>query len=226
MWNNHHKKTMRSVVLMGGVKITWYYAGGIAAANCIIAYQPKGAADYAASKVNLANPGTYNATDGAAFPTWDAVNGWIFNGSTQYLTTGYIPAAGQTKSLIARLSDAVTSNFPLIGTQANANKFGVMANSAWQGGRTYGNGSPTVTVLGQLTGGVFAVAGNQGYLNGVPEGGVITAHAGVLIAIRVGHDFSSGADGWYQGYLQALAVYDITLSAEQVLAVYAKMAAL
>jgi hypothetical protein len=67
--------------------VPWWLAGGVAAANAIAVYQPKGAADLAASYVNLANPGTYDAAPGTA-PTFDAATGWTFNGSTQYLTTG------------------------------------------------------------------------------------------------------------------------------------------
>lgn len=58
--------------------------------SCVAAYQPKGAADYAASKVNLANPGTYDLSDGVA-PNWDTGTGWGFTG-TQYLEdTNYSP---------------------------------------------------------------------------------------------------------------------------------------
>ena len=64
--------------------VDWWLSGGINAANAIVVYQPKGAASYAASLVNLANPGTYDAYAGSA-PTWAAGTGWTFNGSTQYL---------------------------------------------------------------------------------------------------------------------------------------------
>ena len=64
--------------------VDWWLSGGISAANAILAYQAKGAASYAASLVNLANPGTYDAYAGSA-PTWAAGTGWVFNGSTQYL---------------------------------------------------------------------------------------------------------------------------------------------
>ena len=58
--------------------------------SCVAAYQPKGAASYAASKVNLANPGTYNLSDGVA-PNWDTGTGWGFT-ETQYLEdTNYSP---------------------------------------------------------------------------------------------------------------------------------------
>jgi len=68
----------------GGGGLDWWLSGGISAANAILAYQAKGAASYAASLVNLANPGTYDAYAGSA-PTWAAGTGWTFNGSTQYL---------------------------------------------------------------------------------------------------------------------------------------------
>ena len=35
----------------------------VAGRTCVVAYQPKGAATYAASLVNLANPGTYDAVE-------------------------------------------------------------------------------------------------------------------------------------------------------------------
>jgi len=46
--------------------------------SCVAAYQPVGAADYAASKVNLLNPGTYNLSDGVAYPDWASATGWTF----------------------------------------------------------------------------------------------------------------------------------------------------
>jgi hypothetical protein len=66
----------------------WYLAGGVYAANCVAAYQAKGAADYATSKVNLANPGTHDLTDGVA-PAFSDATGWTFDGVTNYLTGDY-----------------------------------------------------------------------------------------------------------------------------------------
>lgn len=55
-----------------------WLAGGISSSDCISAYQAKGAASYVASKSNLANPGTYDLTDGATYPAWAAGTGWTF----------------------------------------------------------------------------------------------------------------------------------------------------
>ncbi len=83
------------------IGIEWWLRGGIPAANCIAAYQPINAASLAASYVNLANPGTNDAAPGVA-PGWNKTDGWTFNGLTQYLTTGIIPASGY--SMIIRFS--------------------------------------------------------------------------------------------------------------------------
>lgn len=67
----------------------WWLAGDIPSINCKLAYQAKGAANYAASKVNLANPGTYNLLDTGGAVSWDATNGWMFSGSN-YLNTQFV----------------------------------------------------------------------------------------------------------------------------------------
>lgn len=67
--------------------VPWYLAGGVSAANCIAAYQPKGASSLEASYVNLANPGTYNLS--GATPAFDSALGY-----TDYKTfTNDIPIA-------------------------------------------------------------------------------------------------------------------------------------
>lgn len=93
---------------MGGagvVSVTpWYLAGGITAAQCMAAYQPKGAASLAASYTNLANVGTYTAAPGTA-PAFATATGWTFNGATnnRYLETG-IPSNQSPVSCIVRLT--------------------------------------------------------------------------------------------------------------------------
>lgn len=73
--------------------------------TCVAAYQPIGAASLAASYVNLANPGTYDAAPGVA-PTWASATGWTFNGSTQYLTTGITPPRGPNMVAIGAICRA------------------------------------------------------------------------------------------------------------------------
>lgn len=71
----------------GGVVESWWLSGGVSASDCLAAYQSISADSYAASKVNLANPGTYDITNGASYPTWNAATGWTFDGIDDYLDT-------------------------------------------------------------------------------------------------------------------------------------------
>src|SRR4030042_266315 len=105
--------TITNTVVVTDSCLEWWLAGGISAANCLAAYQPKGAASYAASKVNLANPGTYDAVDGVAFPTWAAATGWTFNGVAQYLTSN-CPTDMKPMSYIARVKNTDNTNFNTI----------------------------------------------------------------------------------------------------------------
>lgn len=98
--------------------VSWWLAGGISAANCVAAYQAKGAADYATSKINLANPGTYNCADGTAYPSWDGTGGWTF-GSNRFLIPGITPTKAMVYAI--RISDYIdTWWLGLFGTYNNA----------------------------------------------------------------------------------------------------------
>lgn len=91
----------------------WWLAGGVSAANAIVAYQPIGAANLAGSYINLANAGTHNAAPGVA-PTFDASTGWTFNG-TQYLTTTITP--NDSPSIIIRYSNSLAFGGPILGAE-------------------------------------------------------------------------------------------------------------
>ena len=100
----------------------WWLSGGIAAANCIVAYQPKGAADYATSKVNLANPGTLNLTDPTNYPAWSASNGWDY-GTSNTTPITFLRMGGTTLRSVAFLV------YPVYRTNAQS-IFGRINNDA------------------------------------------------------------------------------------------------
>ncbi len=203
--------------------VNWWLAGGISAANCVEVYQPKGAASYAASKINLANPGTYDAADGAAFPTWSSQIGWTFVGaSSQYLTTGYIPA-DQNHSLIIRFCNGYEDSANLILGALNAV---ATINQEFSNDHSdvvdYINGAvPFVSIAPGLDHGVLAMAGNKAYRNGVNEGGNLSAWgAGTAVAPNIGgRNFNGVAGTFWTGMVQAFAAYNIALTPAQVLAV-------
>jgi hypothetical protein len=72
--------------------------------SCIAAYQPKGAASYAASKVNLANPGTYDLTNGND-PSWSASTGWTFDGVDDHLYETTYKPTDTSFTIIVRLNN-------------------------------------------------------------------------------------------------------------------------
>lgn len=215
----------------GGAAAAWYLAGGVSAANCVAAYQPIGAASLAASYVNLASPGTFDAAPGTA-PTFDTATGWTFNGSSQYLVTGIAPAAGY--SMIVRFSGASTSGTRTVaGTvriSAPISRFYIRSVDAGIG-RSYGYGTASTALDSgnrpALASGVLANVGGYGYANGtadIDSGGTwITTALGITIGAE---QRDASITNYYSGNVLAVAIYNATLTAPQVAAISSAMSAL
>ena len=217
----------------------WWLEGSIPSANCLIAYRPKGAGDYANSKINLANPGTYNAGDGTAYPTWDAVNGWKFAGvSEQFLKIYFIPVSGNRYSAIIKFSNGIlTSGQDLdfifaggrnLGTQSRFYISGYYNSSGEK--HIYGWNELVTSASGYISSGIMCNTSGKGYLNGVSDGGTISDFGNTGYASALGYqpnaaDYASG-DAYATAYVQAFALYDITLSQPQVVAITKNMSVL
>lgn len=67
----------------------WWTPCGCNLADAVAAYAAKGAASYAASKINLANPGTYDLVEDVNIPNWSQLNGFEHS-PTSYLSS-YLP---------------------------------------------------------------------------------------------------------------------------------------
>lgn len=201
----------------GGAAAPWWMAAGV---TPVAAYGAKGAASLAASYVNLANPGTYDAAPGVA-PTWDAVGGWTFNGTTQYLTTGVVPASGW--SMIVRFSDVTVASRWLCGCESP--QFYLASN--WSGGALYGANGFGFRAPG-IAAGVIAIAGQQPYRNGATDGATVGSIGWTTTrAISIGAVNSSGTlTGFVTGKIQHVILYDTTLFAAQVATQSAAIAAL
>lgn len=218
---------------LGGGAIPWYLVGGISLANCVGAYRAIGAADYAGSKVNLATPGTDNAGNGAAYPTWASGTGWTLNGTTQYLTTPITPPRNQTWSMFVRYSNPawfVTDWECHIGSDAKAGYSMALGLRNYDGNMrvmwcntTYGLGTTAAPLTGN-----YGMAGRVSYMDGVAD---LTAGA----ASNTGNHSALwiGALNWggtpiqfVSGSILAVAVYNVTLTQTQITALVAAMAAL
>lgn len=206
---------------------SWWVVAG---KTCVAAYQPKGAADIAASYVNLANPGTYDAAPGVE-PTFDTATGWTFDGVNDVLKTGITPANNQTWSVLVRFSNVAATGYQYVaGIHINDTTcFGIQwrnLNTSY----TYRNGGTSATVASGPTAGVVAVVGANGYLDGVdvadidPGGGASFAFA--TIGLGAAYANVSLAVRFLPCKIQAAVIYSDTLSAAQVATVSAAMAAL
>lgn len=194
--------------------------------TCVAAYKPIGAADLATSYVNLANPGTYNAAPGVA-PGLSA-GGWTFNGSSQYLTTGIVPATGW--SMLVRLTqDGAGNNVQMVGGAADDTASGF---SIWLARGTTSavwiHGSSWSSAISSMSG-VYGIAKQSGYFDGaeISTGG--SATLSTSRGIFIGQHNVAGAvyNPYYlSGTIAAVAIYSTTLSAADVAALTTRMAAL
>jgi len=207
----------------------WWEVSG---QTCIAAYAPKGAANLAASYVNLANPGTYDAAPGTA-PSFAAATGWTFvRTSLQYLTTGITPANGY--SIIARFSNGSVISGQ-VGQLAGCysgnetSRLGIMPLYYFDGiPRMYYQHGGLFYTDGIMTSGVMAAAGSGCYMNGTSVGTNSTSFstaASKTVYIGAQNGGPSPTD-YFSGDIQALAIYSTTLSASDVTALTDRMNAL
>jgi hypothetical protein len=192
--------------------LQWFRAGGIAAVNAKGAYSPFKAASLAASYVNEASPGTFDITTVAA-PDWDAVAGWKFNGLSQYLKTGIIPVNDQSWSMIVKYTEYTTGSDTIAGLYESATKTFYLQLNGTSNKKIAGNGGTTVGISTTSALGTFTVAGNKKYFNGVNLGDPIGAGSGsITYDIWIGQLHYSTDSGWFDGNVQAIAIYNKVLS--------------
>jgi hypothetical protein len=204
---------------MGGSR-KWYLAGG--SPLPVAVYVPKGAADLAASYVNLANPGTYNAAPGTA-PTFAAATGWTFAAaSSQYLDTGLVMASN-TYSVVVRFSGAVNNSGRLFGYSSGTAILSIVPDNGTVARYSYAN---NVDVAPDLAAGVLAITPTNGYRNGTSEASMAGYSGTNARSMYIGAINSGSASLFFSGNILALAIYNATLTAPQVAAISAAMALL
>ncbi len=191
----------------------WWTAGG--ATGAMVAYQPAGAASYESSKVNLANPGTYDATEGTA-PLWTADRGWYaYNGSVNgSLSCAYAPADSNLTYLVrySGFTGAWTNLFYRI----ESGKYVGARGHSTQYWRLYNGGvyqiSPPVPTTATI-----GIGGSRAYNNGLDIGAVSgsswSGGTGSLQAVVFDRELNVAAE----------VIYNTTLTAAQVSAVTGAM---
>lgn len=236
----------------GTVVEPWYLAGGVALANAVAVYQPIGAASLAASYVNLANPGTYDAAPGVA-PTWAGASGWVFNGTSQYLRVGAAVVGSPPFSMIARCvptTDSVAYRLVCISRETTGATFagqllelrGDLSGNPVRATTVYNNGASNAIAatssgftasVGMVACAVFAASNSRlAYVDGGSAGTEATSATPAALdstdigAWRVWQGGSIGTFSFFAGSVQAVAIYSGALTAAQVLAISTAAAAL
>lgn len=195
----------------------WWLAGGIPRDACVAAYQAKGASSLAASYVNLANPGTYNAVPITDPPNWDTLQGWLF-ATKECLTTGYTHAA--TDSVIARISNAGLDSKSIFGL-TTVNRFRVYPSYGAYLYYSYSSASEPVNTAGaSVRNGVIALCPDAIYVDGSVRESVVSSLTAETIII------AKDGTGSFVGNIQAIAIYKATLTSIQVTALTNAMNAL
>lgn len=198
----------------------WWSTGGIT--SCIAAYQPKDAWSLADSYVNLVTPGTYNLTVGSA-PTWDVINGWKFV-TNKYLNTNI--TGGNSYTAIVRFS-TITVGGGVLGESTSGSQTRLDIFPIW-GGNSYFRSGGTFNQAVTYTSGVLAVTPAKGYANGSPVGALSGAYSGsTTYKIYIGcTNVNNSPSNYLTGYIQALAIYNATLSDANIAALTTAMNAL
>jgi len=211
---------------MGGKQnIPWYLPAGVSAVNCIGAFKAIGVADIATSYINLITPGTndliVSATGDA--PTFDTSYGWAFNGSSNLLETQIVPTS-QNYSMMIRFSDSEDVTWQaIIGQNTTNANFSIYPQSAANAVNYYNGG--TLQIATRVATGILGVAGNKGYRNGNAEAGEIADWAAANTKkIHIGS--SSASQFGPACKIQAVVIFNTTLTPTQMMGLYTAMAAL
>jgi hypothetical protein len=206
----------------------WDLSGTIT--SCVAAYQPKGAASYAASLVDLSGNGN-NAAEGTS-PSWASETGWDFSGDAQLLVpyTGNIGAVivfakaagagGGDYGNYFNLNHAYTA---LI--QINSNYVGNSINYDWDGTllSNYFGGNIKV----DHTVGMNLVAGTRvdTYFNGTDVGNIAKTAAINSDGLVIGNRYAAPSR-YFGGYIYAIAFYSTGLTDTQMGNLHTAIAAL
>ena len=140
----------------------WWNLDG-AITSCVAAYQPIGAASYAASLADLSGNNN-NATEGNA-PTFDSSYGWSFDGVNDYLYSIGVGLAVSNATLIIRFSEASRSANYMTGIFGEYSDIGArcLYLSTYS---TFWNSWLVISGSLNPTSGVMAINSEYGFLNG------------------------------------------------------------
>lgn len=180
--------------------MAWFTVAG---KTCVAAYDAVGASSLADSYVDESGSGN-NAAPGVA-PTWAAGTGWTFNGTTQWLNTGVVPAAGYT--IAVRYSGwNGTSNRFVAGEVESP--YSAMIGLRLGTSSRYYNGGSGDSAAPSAASGVMISTPAAGYLNGASDAAIGGSWSSTSLPIFIAaYNSGASASGLYGGNVQAVAIY-------------------
>ena len=190
---------------------TWWDLGGTIT-SCVAAYQPKGAADLAASYVNLANPGTYDlAPDGSpSFNTNDGIiipsGEYVYSTITESLSASSFTALLRMKD---RTGNHTAGNIPRDTGLRWYLLYGVMQFSGTESSANYNSYTDFFT----------GVHGDNTTYNVIYHSGQLTNPKTITPITSSSNVFGFNKDGNYLGSgitLEAAAFYKSALSQSDI----------
>ena len=192
------------------------------------AWESKGAASYAASKLDLSGNGN-DLSEGNSAVTWDATNGWQFTAAaSKFLYAAGVTFTGGAYTIMIQFA-AVTDGGSLCGLNDSGAGYSLYITPNQFSNRVRYVFAATTEVVPQLTAGNLAIAGTDVYRDGVDEGNITQEAGSTTAPFGIGGVTRSSTptgDNYISANIYAAAVCSSILSAVDVAAKAAAMAAL
>jgi lysophospholipase L1-like esterase len=180
----------------------------------IAAYQAVAVANEAASYINLANPGVNDLVVSNA-PIFFRTGGWLFNGSSNYLTVPVTLGPSNWSAIVRYVGRRSASAF-LFGSRPSStiDNFGINAATASVQFR-HGNTTTTLSLSTSATGGIAAIAATTAWFDGVQVAGVLPNDANTTTSpLAIGAINTNGTiASFLNGKILAFAIFDRDVSA-------------
>lgn len=212
-----------STAMLGIVK--WYIAEG--SPMPIAVWQPKGAADFATSLVNIANPGTYDASSTGNDPSWAASTGWDDTAATgKYLNSNLVLDEGW--SYVFKFANA-TSGATRTGWGYSGPEGSILMSvgNASNSVSLYNTDTSGASVTQNIfSGAVLAMSPTAAFINGVKVFDITqqSVNFGVKTAFLGCLNSNGSPANYLRGNFHALAVYNTALTDAQLVAISTKAA--
>jgi len=193
----------------------WWLSGGIAASNCLFAYQAVSMPTKASTLVNLANPGTYDLTE-VGDVTWNSSDGWVgtgYNVGNYFYIPSIAMPAGNSSSVVAKVDPVFETNSGSFGNGSSYVLYHVTTGFwvYWRGVETKHNSTAYRGVEA-----VFAVAGGTTYRNKTLLASNTPSDLTGTYKIYIGTNQSYGTP---VDNMKAIALYNTVLTEAQIGAV-------